>query len=81
MKKLLILSSLLLISCASGVKTVHIPVPVESAKVTMPPAPPLPIHDLDERSQPDIVLKSYVVSTMMLQQQNNELRQKLEVCQ
>lgn len=79
----------ILILCALGAfltscslyKPVNIPVPVDSAKVNIPPQLSLPTDNLEDTDALPIVLKAYVVSHKMLLDDNQELRSKLTVCQ
>jgi hypothetical protein len=68
-KALVVASFLLLAACASSGQmpsTVLIPIAVPAAVPMLPPEPYLPIEALKPNSPPDVVLKSYAASVLLL---------------
>jgi hypothetical protein len=76
---LLVLFSCLLCGCsASRVTEVKIPVPVSGAKIELTPKPYLPIWSLKKDSTPAEVMKAWVTSCQILNDDDDENRMKIQ---
>lgn len=79
MKKLIILSAILLSSCAMQPKTVYVPVVAKCPAPNLPPERRLPVQELKAGDSPGTVVKAYVSSLAICRHENQILRKKLEV--
>lgn len=71
----------LLCSCSSnGQKFINVPVPVKCSITDLPNKPVLPIKSLTDISKPDEVIKAYVASVYLLNEQVDILQEAMKVC-
>lgn len=79
---IIVLFTFFLCGCSGiGVTEVKIPVPVQSPKIELTPKPYLPIWDLKKDSTPAEVIKAYVTTVQVLNDDDDENRMKIQASQ